>query len=364
MIPVSSRFFLVWVLACLLEALAVWFSMPFWYASESFHVLLQAFLAHVAAGIVLYLSEGKGRGWFHHTRSWPMVMVLWHFFLPVLGLVAGLVYRLSTHQDSSPNLLVEDIFFEGSKRTHQNDLQEPLLTTTRIAQELSLHPLSDIMVDQDLVLKRGAIEKLTLLGTPDAIETLLQYRSDPSPEVRFYVTSSLTRLKKNFQDQLEAARVEMKKDVSRLSVRILLARLYFQYVGTGLLDVMTAKKYFAESLYHLEYILTHIDSPAPGSADEHYFTEASRLLLDFLQYLLKNSALMDTAGHKEKIRAMIAGMRQKELLPKSDIIKLKILFHYHWKEFAQVAQCFDSLAKEGTVEPEWLAALHWWRGAA
>lgn len=131
----------------------------------------------------------------------------------------------------------------------------------RILQELDFMPVSEIMAGDDLELKRGAIERLAEIKSEEAIALLTSYRTDPDMDTRFFVTTALSRIKKDFEEQLQAAKEEMKKDVYNIAIRIFLAKSYLQYARSELLDDTTVRVYEGEALYHLQFSIMDEDAP-------------------------------------------------------------------------------------------------------
>lgn len=155
----------------------------------------------------------------------------------------------------SPDLQ-ENIFFGKALQPFSlSSPQSQLSKKERIIHELDFTSLADILLGSDLSLKRGAIEKLYQLKTRDSINLLLEHRQNSHPDVRFYVTSALERIKHDYESDFHSAYLEMKKDIYKNSARLLLAKRYIEYRYSGLLDEGLNKKYFEESLFHLRIIV-------------------------------------------------------------------------------------------------------------
>lgn len=212
---------------------------------------------HLLAAITIFFAQPRGEGWFHHERSWPRAFFLWVIFLPTMGwIAAGVLYLFYSHLRNVESLFSEeDEFFNaGSERLFfvpQTDI--PL--SKRISRGLDFLPLADVMAGENIALKRGAIDNLYRLGNPESISLLLSYRNDPSPDVRFFVTTALTKIKKEFDEELDASRRQMQRDIYKVSSRVFLAKIYLRYAKSGLLDEVTGVGYTDEALHHLHYAL-------------------------------------------------------------------------------------------------------------
>jgi hypothetical protein len=97
-------------------------------------------------------------------------------------------------------------------------------------------PAADILLGRDPTLKRGAVETLARIRTPEAISWILGARTDQDPEVRFYATSTITKLKKDFEAQLRATRQEVFEHPADARRQVALERVGAEYAVSGLLD--------------------------------------------------------------------------------------------------------------------------------
>ena len=186
-----------------------------------------AIAAHLVAGILAYLAPAKQAQHRIHlilSTPWAVWLALWVLFLPGVGWIFGSIMlvgsrwgNVKAHQDDTGEVL------PASALPIIKPAQEP---TSRVMQQLDFLPLVEVMACDDIDLKRSAIEQLARLRSPDAMKILLQYRRDPSLEVRFYVNSALSRIKKEFDEALDAARRQMQLDVYKVSARIFLAKIY------------------------------------------------------------------------------------------------------------------------------------------
>ena len=207
-----------------------------------------------------------------------------------------------------------------------------LIRQERVIRELDFMSLADILASRDLSLKRGAVEKLYQLKTPAALKLLMKYRNDPHPDVRFYVTSTLDRVKHDYE-------MEMKKDMT--TDRLVLAKKYIEYIQSGLLDEGLEQKYFEDVVVQLKTILQ--SDPVPEEAwwlliEQYRFRSVSKYRKELLELI---AAFEKSGGH--------------------DLLKLKrtkaeILFLLgEYREMLQVLKM-----EPQDTDPEWKALLFWW----
>lgn len=213
----------------------------------------------------------------------------------------------------------------------------------RILRELDMIPLVDILSGGDLSLKRGAIEKLSGLKTREATALLLKHRSDPEAEVRFYVTSALTMIKKEQNEELERKKEKMRQNFNDLEARISLAKGYLQYVDLGLLDPSSSEIYIREAVHHLHFVLKH--DPAPMTVKE------------VLQLLLK--VKLTQKEWKNTLDLMARdGTDQKIGLP--DLGKILASLYYQIGDYRKFMDQLFRMKEGGFPDSSWKAVAQWW----
>lgn len=251
------RFLLFWLLAGLCE-FPFW-ELFFWPESSTFKTRPEfAVFLHGFAALLMFLSKPKGEGWFHPLRKGGRTFVFLTLFLPPVGWLNCLVlYYFGMHVPLPSMAWEEEGTASQGIMSHALPEKTTLSRKERLSIETDIAPLADLIGGEgDSEIKRSAIENLSQIRNPEAIDLLLKLRADPSAEIRFYATSALTRIKKDFDEELDAAKMEMKKDVYKVSARIFLAKTYLHYARSHLLDEATAQAYEREALYHLRYAAT------------------------------------------------------------------------------------------------------------
>lgn len=210
----------------------------------------------------------------------------------------------------------------------------------QVQKELDLMSLADILIGADNDLKRGAVEKLAQIRTPEAIQTLLQYRSDPSLEVRFYVTSALTRIKKDFDEELVSAKKGMKQDLQKVSARVFLAKIYLQYVRSGLLDEGMRSAYEREALYHLRFAIE-----TPWADREAY-------------WMLTH--LHQERGEGEEALAVLKKLEEVKKVPQFDLVRKSAEIHYEQGNYHGLLADLRWIREKGINDKQWVALSQWW----
>lgn len=338
-----SRFLPLWIVAGFLEIPffeALFFPNP---TLLNNYVGFSA-LTHLIAIILLFFSIPKGFGWFHGERLWARTFIFWLLYLPMIGwIISGVLFIGHTY------FAKEYIFEEDEQEEETYDIYgKPYGIPTysgdpsrRIFEELDVVPLVDIFKGEDSNLKRGAIERLVKMRTPEAIGVLQKYKKDSSPDIRFFINSGLTQIKKYFDDELKAAQSEMKQDYYKISARFFLAKEYLHYARSGLLDKKTSDYYEQEAIHHLNEVIK-----TPYASEQAYW-----MLIDNYLDLEEWDKALKVLNDLEKNRSSVNTKK---------IIKTKITIYFNTKQLNQLLKEFSNLKALGSTEPKWSAHLNWW----
>jgi hypothetical protein len=191
-------------------------------------------LLHLGSAALLFFAPEKAGGWLSPRRHWAETMFLWSLAFPVFGwLLMGLL-RLTWEPGH-----VRQSFFQTGEAEDFEDLEfapERVSEERRLWEATDIMPAADILLGRDPTLKRGAIETLARIRTPESIGWILQARTDPDPEVRFHATSTITKLKRDFESQLRATEQEVFENPTDAGRQVALERVRAEYAVSGLLD--------------------------------------------------------------------------------------------------------------------------------
>lgn len=267
---------------------------------------------------------------------WGVVLGI---LIPGVGVLIALVMAVCAGSGESPVRPEEE---SGKVRLPVAVRPQPRME--RIVGALDFVPLVEIFSGTDIDLKRGAIEQLVRLRTPDAIQTLLDHRSDPSLEVRYYVNAALARVKDEFDEELDAARQQMHVETYKSSDRIFLAKIYLQYAHSGLLDAELARNYESEAIFHLTFV---IDSQSP-------LPEAYQALIDC--YMEREQW--------EQAESVVQRARETQLLSAAEIEQYQVLICYHTGRYFEIPNAMRSMRAAGELPESWQTAALWWGGSA
>lgn len=271
-------------------------------------------MAHVASSgafvLIGYFWVRKN----HFVRQVFLVMGFCALLIPVVGSISVLlVYWQSLRHKNPKREDEEEMEFDYLDKEKMADFiseSDSTSMTARIARDTDVLPLADIMTGTNTGLIRGAVERLAALNTPQAIAILLEHRSSAIAEVRFYVTTALTRLRGEYDEQINSAKQNLREQNYKVSARYFLARQYYNYALSGLLDATVAESYLNESLEHMRIVV----ASEFANRDHHWFMvdllSAVGNNEEVMNYLARD-ALFPSTDSAERIR------RRAEILLKS-----------------------------------------------
>jgi hypothetical protein len=202
-------------------------------------------ICHLAAAAVLLAmgmgTPGEAASKAHYRARLYGFLVM---FLPVMGLVGSLILQLVCDRWIRARGLVEDFQAETEHRvieTQRPEIQMDL--KTYFDEELAVQPVMDILAGFDDNLKRGAIDTLRRIGTPEAVNILKKCLADASPEVRYNAHTALTRLDEAHVRAIKTAKQPLDAGNLKAEHHRHYARQCADYGQSGLLDDDTRRYY-------------------------------------------------------------------------------------------------------------------------
>lgn len=276
-----------------------------------------------------------------------LLLGLMNFFLPVIGsFLTAVIVAQDLMGRAPPNIDEDDEWEPVVELLHRHlPTASPEECCERIAQETNIMPLAEIMTGTDIALIRGAVDKLSQLRTPEAIRILMEQRRSPIAEVRFFVTSALTRIKNEFDEELESAKRHLKNESYKISARFFLAKQYFNYALSGLLDDRMANSYFHEALEHMNIVIR----------SHHASVEAAWFMVGLLKRLGRHAEALTLLDDHFLLRSDEIAKRLKA---RADIL-------YETRRFHELREVLAELRPLKPTGQEAMnsAVFDWWGGA-
>lgn len=112
-----------------------------------------------------------------------------------------------------------------------------------IESELEVSPLVDVMGQDDIPLRRGAIHVMNKLPKKDAVRLLKMSTSDKNLEIRFCAAAELSELEAEINENINMAKKEVERNPGSGAAHLSLANAYAEYYECGILDDITAAYY-------------------------------------------------------------------------------------------------------------------------
>ncbi len=203
-----------------------------------------ALTCHLAAAAVLALGGHFGMRAVPVKRFRMQLYALLVLFIPALGLVGGLSLQLLCDRWIRTRGLVEDFQAETAHRVIEPVQPEAQTSLNSFLEEaLTVQPVLDILAGHDDNLKRGAIDTLRRIGTPEAVHVLKKCLSSDSPEVRYNAHTALTRLDALHAHRIKTAQQALENHSDQADANLQYARRCVAYGESGLLDADTRLHY-------------------------------------------------------------------------------------------------------------------------
>jgi len=215
-----------------------------------------------------------------------------------------------------------------------------MILKQRILKELDISSLAEILLGSDMDLIRGAISRLGEIKTSEAIQLIQQEQMNTSSDIRFLATTTLIRVKREFEEELDSAKQEIKKDIKNIQARQLIAKKYLNYAMSHLLDHETSQIYLEEAIDHLKFAL---DSPLPP-------LETCWTLID---------TLMET-GRWDEALLLLDRLEKEGRSEIQEIVKHRCLIFFKTCRFDKLIAELQSLKGKVLDDKSWQSSLHWW----
>jgi hypothetical protein len=297
---------------------------------------------HLTAIVLMFFSVPKGVGWFRGERLWARTFMFWLLYLPFVGWILSgcilLCHRFLNKEYVFEEDEIDPVLLYTSLRGIPKYTGDP---SKRLLQETDIVPLVDIFKGSDLNLKRGAIERLTELKTPEAIRVLTEHKQDSSPEVRFFINTALTRVKKEFDEELKSAQRKMKENYYKVSARFFLAKEYLAYAKSQLLDPKTSDYYLQEAQHHLQAVIK----------SEYASDEAYMLMIQHLMDTNQWDLALETLNQLEK---------RNKTIPQHRLIGARLNIYFQLGQGEKIQEELRHLKATTTLNAEWVSILNWW----
>lgn len=333
------RFLVLWLAAGLFE-FPVIALMTGWRLPIPWHV---GFVMHCASAALVFLAPPPGRGYFQPTRHWGESLGLIALLVPGAGWAAAgwLVLDNPKAPYDKDAYIFEDHSDEDDGPA--SAIGESNAIAADLADAQDVIPAVDALLSGSSALKRGAIETLAKIQTSEAIGWIQKARTESDPEVRFYATTALTRLKHEFETAIHAAEREVFAAPSELKPQISLQRVRYEYAVSGMLEPDAKTTVLEECRKRLSAIAQRYEDAARllYLVEKHLDPERAFAVLDRLE---------DFAPER---RARWVRERAELLFSLGRMGEVKSLLRERRREMEDAGESYPE-------DREWRTAFLWW----
>jgi len=329
--------------------------------------------------------------YFSHLIGWIS------FFMPVIGLAGCLCVYFSLISIVKTKGLAEDYQEETSHVIDDDPLPDSVKNHEAfVSDELNVEPIRDILNSDDAEMKRGAVEYLGRISTPEAVQMLKECLADDSPEVRFMSHTMLGRIDEKHVKRIKKIQEDLDKASSedQPTLQEKLGYCYKAYAESQLMEISTRDYYLKQSeqayldnlsltksddpniLYTLAQIYSLLEDPQnakvyfdkgrQSALDNEAFMLALRNMIGLAEWLYHESNYEELVELVKKMPdAIEKGYHQYKKLhqenPKNIIIR-KLFFQFTFlskrKEEAQLLQ--DAFQEEDPLKSEHIGIISFW----
>lgn len=224
------------------------------------HLLLgMAFVLHMASSLGLGLSllwmfrpSGVPKARFWCTFSFLMAL-----FAPGYGMIviALLLFSLRFFPPPPGDLLSEFVEHVAPRETGDASSRHMRAGDIPLVDHLQVEPLIDMLQTEDVDLKRAVIDAMARRRGSKLIQCIQGCLQDPRPEIYQYAMARLGRLQEDFTRDIARATQDVEKAPEATEPHMRLARVFEQYLDSGLVDATLVDFYQGQLLREYEAVL-------------------------------------------------------------------------------------------------------------
>lgn len=200
----------------------------------------------ISAGLAttgFYLLSARERSEVKKGNIWYLFAAVMCFTMPFYGIVAtAAVYLLRRSLGARPPPIVSDEIFVQSARVFSRPISR--LKQIEILDRMDIEPFVDIFRRGRSELKKSAIKFLGSIRSKSAIRTLNRALMDDDIEVRLYAAGVIGMIDDGFTKRIEEKKRTYQKNEADRDAALDLARTYFAYAQSGILDKIAADYYY------------------------------------------------------------------------------------------------------------------------
>lgn len=215
-------------------------------------------LLHLIGATAAYWGARLAKGDHPSSRGWAWLVTFFAFFGGPLGFLAGVACYLFGVGQPTEMPLVEvvkaEMFVRAAPAPRQDDV---VAFDVQLREELRTQPIVDLLPYADVATARAIINKLAETRKRDDIVLLRQMSQDQRPEVYQFALSKLDEFEREFATKIYQLKERLNYRPDDPSLRVELAKLYYDYTNSGLLDDSLEEYYWEMTLAQLFEAMRH-----------------------------------------------------------------------------------------------------------
>jgi len=210
-------------------------------------------LLHLAASILAFIGTRLAKGNHPSASGWAWLVTFFAFFGGPLGFLAGVACYLFGVGQPTEMPLVDVVKAEMFVKSAPVQYHTPDTKAfdVELREELQTQPIIDLLPYADVATAIAIVNKLASQRRPDDILLLRRVAQDARPEVYQFALSKLDEFEREFATRIFQMQEQVSMHPEEASVRVELAKVYYGYVTSGLLDDSLEDYYWEMTLAQL-----------------------------------------------------------------------------------------------------------------
>jgi hypothetical protein len=248
---------------------------------------------HIVGTALGYWGTRLAKGAHPSSRGWAWLVAFFAFFGGPLGFLAGIAcYLFGVGQPTEMPLVdvVKAEMFARSAPVHRTE--DVVAFDVQLREELRTQPIVDLLPYADIATANAIINKLADNRKRDDIVLLRQLSQDRRPEVYQFALSKLDEFEREFATKIYHIKEQLNYRPEDPGLRVELAKVYYDYTNSGLLDDSLEDYYWEMTLAQL--------------------FEAMRLEANRLDLVVDMARLFLSKGMYEQAEAAVEDVLRKE----------------------------------------------------
>jgi hypothetical protein len=210
------------------------------------------FLLHLIGTGLAYLGTRIAKGNHPSSNGWACLVMFFAFFGGPLGFLAGMAcYLFGVGQPTEMPLVdvVKAEMFVRSAPTHVR--HEVVAFDVQLREELRTQPIVDLLPYADTATAIAIVNKLAEQRKPEDLKLLRQMSQDRRAEVYQFALSKLDEFDRDYATRIFHLKEQLRYAPDDVGLRVELAKVYYDYTNSGLLDESLTEYYWEMTLAQL-----------------------------------------------------------------------------------------------------------------